>query len=164
MAVSHPTHLSNTHFPHTLPSATSSQILLSLPLSSAIRIWSLPPPCPISFLAASHFTCPWHPQSCFPALIPSPPWARSVLTPRPSHLVTIGIKFSRLVVWTWSSHTSRFASFLQSVAERLLLALALLSVLSFMPFLSPSFSLSPSATFLEVPLLTIHFVSEGFHH
>lgn len=45
-AVSHPTHLSNTHFPHALTSAESSQISLSFLLSSAIRIWSVSTPFP----------------------------------------------------------------------------------------------------------------------
>lgn len=107
---------------------------------------------------------PPHPPCRCPALIPSPPWPLSVLTPQLSNFVTTGIKFSYLVVSAWSSRTSRFAPLLQSVAE-------LLSWLShFYPcflsclFCSLSFPLSPSATFLEVPLLKICFLSEGFHH
>lgn len=108
---------------------------------------------------------PHHPPCHCPARIPSPPWARSISTPQISNFVTTGIKFSCLVVVsTWSSHASRFRSLLQSVTELLLLALALSSMLSFMPFLSLSFPFSLSATFLEVPLLKICFFSEDFHH
>lgn len=45
---------------------------------------------------------PPHPPCCCLALTPSVTWAHSILTPQLSNFATTGIKFSCLVVSTWS--------------------------------------------------------------
>lgn len=148
---------------HTASGWTSLQISLILLLSSAFEIWSMPPPGTISLLTASHFASTL--QSAATSQPASSLCHELVASLAPNFLVAPRTRFSCLVAWTRNSHTSKFASLLRSVTRLPPLALLpwLLSVLSFMPFLPPSFPLFSSATFLEVPLLKILF-SEGFHH
>lgn len=106
----HIRHISLTvRFSHPLTSAGSSQISLS----SAIRIWSVATPLSIFFPTEPHLACSFNQLCRCPAFIPSRPWPCRVLTPQLSKFVTTGIKFSCLVVSTWSSHASRFVLLLR---------------------------------------------------
>lgn len=139
------------HIRHIFPAPISHMPSLRFLLSSAIRIWSVSTPLPISLPITSHLASfPHTHHAAAQPSSPSPPSAHSVLTLHLSNFVITQ------VITKWidesSSHTCWFQPevhtppglhrFFGLSLELLAWALALMSILSFMPFLSLSFPLS----------------------
>lgn len=157
MPVSHLTHLSNTHFPHPHTSVGSSH-LPQLCHQDLVCLYTSPHLFPRRFPPGLLL------QSTMPlsSLHPLP-----TLTLQRFDTPALKICGYQNQVLMHGGFSLKLTCLQVSTAPQvcfLSLAPTLLSMLSFMPFLSLFFLLSPSATFLEVSLLKICFFSEGFHH